>query len=255
VIATRIAVTVLLIILVEVVACGLAAAPVVWFWLWLLETTTVLPLTARSLIFAAAALPSYGAFAVAVLFTSAATARATGAHTPDRAEMRIREFGWPLLAWARYMVSIHVARVLAGPLLRASPVWTAYLRANGARLGRRVYVNTLAISDHNLLAFGDDVVIGADVHISGHTVEAGLVKTGSVRLGRGVTIGLSSVIDIDVAVGDGAQVAALSFVPKHTVLEAGVVYAGIPVAPLRHREAGRAGAAAGSAESGAPPRW
>ncbi len=35
-------------------------------------------------------------------------------------------------------------------------------RVTGARIGRRVYVNTLFISDHNLLEFGDDVVIGAD---------------------------------------------------------------------------------------------
>ncbi len=90
-----------------------------------------------------------------------------------------------------------------------------------------------SISDHNLLDFGDDVVIGADVHVSGHTVEAGVVKTGPVRLGRNVTIGLSSVIEIDVVIGDDAQVGALSFVPKHTVLEPRRVYAGIPVTPLR----------------------
>jgi acetyltransferase-like isoleucine patch superfamily enzyme len=36
------------------------------------------------------------------------------------------------------------------------------------------------------------------------------------------------VIDIGVTVGDGTQVGALSFVPKDTVLEPGVVYAGIP---------------------------
>jgi acetyltransferase-like isoleucine patch superfamily enzyme len=100
-------------------------------------------------------------------------------------------------------------------------------------VGRRVYVNTLAISDHNLLEFGDDVVVGADVHISGHTVEHGVVKTGPVRLGDNVTIGLSSVIDIDVTIGDGVQIGALSLVPKHTALEPGGVYAGIPVIPLR----------------------
>ena len=131
------------------------------------------------------------------------------------------------------MASIHVARLIAGPLVRASPIWTAYVRANGARIGRGVYINTLSISDHNLLEFGDNVVIGADVHLSGHTVERGVVKTGTVRLGRNVTIGLGSVVDIDVVADDDCQVGALSLVPKHTKLESGVVYAGIPVEPLR----------------------
>jgi acetyltransferase-like isoleucine patch superfamily enzyme len=93
-------------------------------------------------------------------------------------------------------------------------------------------VNSLFVSDHNLLEFGDDVVIGSEVHLSGHTVEGGVVKTARVRLGREVTIGLGSVIDIGVTVGDGCQVGALSLVPKHTKLDAHCTYAGIPVRRL-----------------------
>jgi len=112
--------------------------------------------------------------------------------------------------------------------VRGTPVWTAYLRLSGARLGRRVYVNTLALSDYNLLEFGDDVVIGADAHISGHTVERGVVRTACVRLGNKVTIGVSSIVDIGVVAGDRCQVGALSLVPKHTVLKADTTYFGIP---------------------------
>ena len=136
------------------------------------------------------------------------------------------------MRWARYMVASHIVRVLAGPLFRGSPVWTIYLRLNGARIGRRVYVNTLFISDHNLLEFGDDVVIGGEVHLSGHTVEGGLVKTAGVRIGHDVTVGLGSTIDIGVDVGPHCQIGAMSFVPKHTKLLAGSVYAGVPVKRL-----------------------
>ena len=75
-------------------------------------------------------------------------------------------------------------------------------------------------------------MIGSEVHLSGHTVEGGIVKTGRVRLGRHVTIGLSSVVEIDVEAGDGCQVGALSFVPKHARLDGGTVYVGIPARPL-----------------------
>ena len=142
--------------------------------------------------------------------------------------MRIADMEWPLLNWVRHVVAIHLVRTLAGTLFRGSPVWTAYLRLSGARLGRRVYVNSLSISDYNLLDFGDDVVIGADAHISGHTVEGGVVKTAGVRLGRNVTIGIGSIVDIDVDAGSGCQVGALSLVPKHTKLDPGGIYAGIP---------------------------
>jgi serine acetyltransferase len=171
-------------------------------------------------------------FALTLMPVSAIVTRALGWHTPPDAEMRIADVGWPLLRWVRYMASIHLVRVAAGQLLRGTPVWSGYLRLCGARIGRRVYVNTLGLSDYNLLEFGDDVVIGSDVHIAGHTVEDGVVKTGAVRLGNGVTVGIGSIVEIGASAGDGAQIGALSFVPKYTVLAAGTLYVGIPVHPL-----------------------
>jgi acetyltransferase-like isoleucine patch superfamily enzyme len=173
--------------------------------------------------------PSYLVFAFGLMAASAAATKMTGWRTPEHAELRIEELEWPLLNWVRYMASIHVVRLLAGALLRSSPVWTAYLRLHGARIGRRVYVNSLSLSDYNLLEIGNDVVIGADVHLAGHTVEDGVVKTGRVKLGDGVTLGIGSVIDIDVDIAAGCQVGALSFVPKHSRLTGGGVFAGIPV--------------------------
>ena len=82
-----------------------------------------------------------------------------------------------------------------------------------------MYVNTLSISDHNLLEFGDNVVIGGDVHISGHIVEDGMLKTATVRLGRGVTISLGSIVDVGVNAGAECQIGALSLVPKHSRLQ------------------------------------
>ena len=67
-------------------------------------------------------------------------------------------------------------------LLPRLVMWTLYMRWNGARIGRGVHINSLSISDHNMLEFGDGVVIGENVHLSGHTVEGGMVKTGPVKL-------------------------------------------------------------------------
>jgi acetyltransferase-like isoleucine patch superfamily enzyme len=66
------------------------------------------------------------------------------------------------------------------------------------------------------------------VHLSGHTVEGGIVKTARVVLGHGVTVGLGSIIGIGVQAGDRCQIGALSVVPKHTRLEPDAVYAGVP---------------------------
>ncbi|HXW07656.1 MAG TPA: hypothetical protein VD833_20670 [Vicinamibacterales bacterium] len=226
----RVTWTVVSVLVVQVAICGAAATPVLLAWTWLLALPLADPL--RSAVLGSAIVPSYVAFALILMPVSALTCRALGWRTPPNAQMVIREFGWPLLRWVRCMVATHVVRVFAGFLLRGTPIWTAYLRLAGARLGRRVYINSLGLSDYNLLEFGDDVVIGADVHLAGHTVEGGVVKTMGVRLGRHVTIGVGSVVDIGVEAGDGSQVGALSLVPKQTKLAPGAVYVGIPVCRL-----------------------
>jgi acetyltransferase-like isoleucine patch superfamily enzyme len=229
--AWRIGWTLVSICAVQGVVCGVAVLPVVVAWMglhdWLPARTAV-----RAAVFSFILVPSYIAFATALMLLSAVANRVTGLRTPRDVEMRIADMDWRLMKWAQYMVAIHLVRVLAGSLFCGSPIWTVYLRLNGARLGRRVYVNTVFISDHNLLEFGDDVVIGAEVHLSGHTVEDGRVKTGEVRLGDGVTVGLGSVIDIGVDIGPRCQIGALSLVPKRTTLPGESVYVGVPVRRL-----------------------
>ena len=227
----RIGWTVLSIFVVQAVVCGVAVLPVVVAWMqldaWLPARVAV-----RVTVFSLLIIPSYVVFALGLMVLSAVATRVTRVRTPADTEMRIAEIGWPLMRWVHYMVAIRVVRVLAGRLFCGSPIWTAYLRLNGARIGRRVFVNSPFISDHNLLEFGDDVIIGGEVHLSGHTVEGGVVKTARVRLGHDVTVGLGSIIDIGVAVGPHSQIGAMSFVPKHTKLPAGSVYAGVPVKRL-----------------------
>lgn len=223
--------TVATIFVVETLVFGLSVLPAFVFWTWSLTITMPadpFPLV-RPVLVAMSLVPAYLVFAVALSALSAGSTALFAWRTPPPGEWHIRDLDWPLLNWARYMISTHVVRVLVGTFFRASPLWTAYMRWNGAKIGRGVYINSLAISDHNMLEFGDGVVIGEAVHLSGHTVERGMVKTGRVRLGRMVTVGLGSMVGIGVEAGERCQIGALSVVPKFTRLEAGGIYAGVPV--------------------------
>ena len=230
-VAWRIAWTIGSLIIVQGTVCAVSAAPVVTMWHWLLRLTLGDPLL-RIVLISAALAPSYVLFALCLVVVSPMATRLLGWQTPTAAEMRIVDMEWDLLRWVRYGASVHLVRLIAGSLFRGTPVWTAHLRLSGARLGRRVYVNSLAVSDYNLIECGDDVVIGGAVHMSGHTVEAGVVKTARVRLGDNVTIGLGSVIEIGAEIGSDCQIGALSFVPKHARLPGGAVYGGVPAVPL-----------------------
>lgn len=231
VVTWRITWTIASLIIVQATVFAVSVAPVVTIWHWLLRLTTDDPLLRVAFISAALA-PSYVLFALCLMIVSPIATRLLGWRTPIDVEMRIVDMEWRLLGWVRYAASLHLVRLIAGSLFRGTPVWTAHLRLSGARLGKRVYVNSLSVSDYNLIECGDDVVIGGAVHLSGHTVEAGVVKTAQVRLGDNVTIGLGSVIEIGVEIGSDCQVGALSFVPKHARLAGGLIYGGVPAVPL-----------------------
>lgn len=217
--------------IVESVVFGVAVLPAVAFWNWHLGWD-LHPPWLRVIVLSMAFIPAYLIFTLVLMVLSALTVRLLGWRTPERASLPIQELSWPLMDWARYTISIQLVKIFAGSLFRSTPVWTFYLRLNGAKLGRRVFINSLGVTDHNLLDFGDDVVIGGDAHISGHTVESGIVKTASVRLGQGVTVGVGSVVGIGVEAGIGCQIGALSLVPKGETLDAGGIYVGIPVRKL-----------------------
>jgi acetyltransferase-like isoleucine patch superfamily enzyme len=215
----------------ETILLGLAVLPAVSVWRWLASLTAI-PDWAQVLAMAMAVVPAYLLFAFSLLLSSAFVTWAFRWRTRPGLEERLADMSWPVLDWGRYLVTIQVARLFAGAVFRSTPVWTMYLRLNGARIGRGGWINSLKLMDHNLLEFGPRVVIGSDASVSGHTIERGVLKTAPVRLGRDVTIGIGSVVGIGTTVGDGAQVGALSVVPKHAVLAPGATYAGAPVRRL-----------------------
>jgi hypothetical protein len=213
VVAWRIAWTITSLVAVQILVFGVSAAPVVLVWQWLLPLAGSTPL-AQWALFSVSIAPSYAVFAACLMIVSPLALRLLRWQTPADAELRIADMDWALMRWVRYGASIHLVRVIAGTWVRGTPFWTSHLRLSGARLGKRVYVNSLSLSDYNLIECGDDVVIGGAVHLSGHTVEAGVVKTARVRLGNNVTIGLGSVIEIGVEVVSDSHVGEFSFVPK-----------------------------------------
>lgn len=236
-IARRLRVTwaVLSVLMVETLVLAVSALPAVAIWNWGADWERV-PEWGRVLFLAIIAVPSYLLFALGVMFYSALLTRLLGWRTHPDLQERLADFEWPLLDWGRYLISIHVTRMFAGGVFRSTPVWVQYMRWNGARIGKGSWVNSMALMDHNLLDFGDRVVIGSDARVSGHTVEGGILKTATVRIGSGSTIGVGTIVGIGVSMGERTQVGALSVVPKHAVLEGNATYAGAPVRRLDRGE-------------------
>jgi non-ribosomal peptide synthetase-like protein len=137
--------------------------------------------------------------------------------------------------WASFNALTLILRFSFVNWIRLTPLLPLYHRLMGARIGRRVQINTAVISDQNLIEIGDDTVIGGDVTLVCHSAERGLLITAPVRIGRDVTVGLMAVILPGSTIGDGAVIAAGSVLSKGARVGPGEVWAGVPARRVGRR--------------------
>ena len=137
------------------------------------------------------------------------------------------------VAYVRFwLVRTLVQRNLLVLVFAGSPLYTLYLRALGAKIGRGVSVFTLHVPVcTDLLTIGDGTVIRKDAFINGYRAHAGVIQTGSVTLGSDVFIGEVTVLDIDTAMGDGAQLGHTSALHAGQSVPAGARWHGSPAQP------------------------
>ena len=135
-------------------------------------------------------------------------------------------FRWDLLYVAWQQLARPVLSGLEGTLFLA---W--YLRAMGARIGRRVVLGRgfAQVVDPDMLHFDDDATVRG--LLQAHTFEGRVLKIDRVHVGRGATIGSQALLFYGTDVGDGTRVAAHSVVMKRERLPAGRAYEGCPTRP------------------------
>ena len=110
------------------------------------------------------------------------------------------------LAYLRFWIVKTLVQRNPLVLFAGTPLYMLYLRALGANVGRDALIlsrRTPVCTD--LLTVGDGTVIRKDSFFTCYRAEGGVIQTGPVTLGRDVVVGEASVLDIDTAMGDGAQ--------------------------------------------------
>ncbi len=114
----------------------------------------------------------------------------------------------PVWSWA-YLRFWVVKTLIRSSPLRAfvgSPLYSLYLRALGAKIGKDVVVlsATMPVCT-DLLTIGDGSVIRKDASLACYRAHAGVIQTGPVTLGKDVLVCEATVLDIHTSMGDGSQ--------------------------------------------------
>ena len=135
---------------------------------------------------------------------------------------------WDFLYVAWGMYARPVLTALEGTLLLP---W--YLRAMGARVGRRVVLGDgfAQVVDPDMLRLEDEATVNG--LFQAHTFEDRVLKIDRVTIRRRATVGDSAVLLYGADIGAEARVAPHSVVMKQERLLPGRWYAGCPVRPLR----------------------
>ncbi len=113
-------------------------------------------------------------------------------------------------------------------LMTGTPFLGPLLGLFGARIGRRVYLDTTFTTEFDLVKIGDDACIGRSCSLQTHLFEDRVMKMSTVEVGARCAVGPRSVILYDTLVGDDARLDGLSLVMKGESIPAGTSWRGIP---------------------------
>ncbi|MEU1303133.1 Pls/PosA family non-ribosomal peptide synthetase [Streptomyces shenzhenensis] len=145
-----------------------------------------------------------------------------------------REFPVWGLAYLRFWlvkVLLHANPMI---LFIGNPLYVLYLRALGARVGKGVTILSHGVPVcTDLLTIGDGAVIRKDSSFLCYRAHAGRIQTGPVTLGSNVFVGEMTVLDIDTAMGDGAQLGHASALYRGQRVPAGARWHGSPAQPTQ----------------------
>src|SRR5215208_4926548 len=137
------------------------------------------------------------------------------------------------LEYVRFWIVKALIRANPAPhLFLGSPLYGLYLRALGAKVGPGVVILSRRIPVcTDLLTIGAGTVIRREVSFLCYRAQAGRIEIGPVTLGRDVFVGEMSVLDVDTAMGDGAQLGHASALHSGQTVPAGERWHGSPAIP------------------------
>jgi non-ribosomal peptide synthetase-like protein len=142
---------------------------------------------------------------------------------------------WSLYVWRDELInSMH--EQLAGEWLLShalgTPLMPLYLRAMGARVGRGVWFDTMAVTEYDVVSLGDGAAINRGACVMTHLFHDRLLRIGPTNVGTGATLGPSAAILPDTKIGASACIGPHSVVLRGEELPPATRWHGAPVVSM-----------------------
>jgi non-ribosomal peptide synthetase-like protein len=114
-----------------------------------------------------------------------------------------------------------------------TPIKNLLWRLLGVRIGRGVFDDGLGMPERTFVTIGDDCTFNAGCNIQCHSQEDSGFKSDRIVIGSGCTFGVGSWVHYGVTIGDGAVLAADSFLMKGEEMPPNALWVGNPATKMR----------------------
>jgi non-ribosomal peptide synthetase-like protein len=185
-------------------------------FLWAFASQSVVDLYVRSVTFGA------GLFVVLFMLPVAAKWLLIG---------RFKAQSIPIWSFAyfRFWAVKTLMRTSPAAAFIGTPLYNAYLRLMGARIGHNVIVSCqFAPVCTDLVTIGDNTVVRNETSLLGYRAQSNFIHMAPVTIGRNAFVGEGSVLDIDTVMGDNTQLGHASSLQSGQCVPDGKHYHGSP---------------------------
>jgi non-ribosomal peptide synthetase-like protein len=114
-----------------------------------------------------------------------------------------------------------------------TPLKSVIWRLLGVRIGRRVFDDGCFLTERTFTTIGDEATLNAGSVIQCHSQEDGGFKSDRTVIGAGCTLGVGAFVHYGVTMGDGAVLAADSFLMKGEEMPPDAQWGGNPAKKMR----------------------
>ncbi|PYP55261.1 MAG: peptide synthetase [Gemmatimonadetes bacterium] len=132
--------------------------------------------------------------------------------------------------WVERVWKLHPINFLH--LFDGTPFKSVLWRLIGVRFGKRVFDDGVFISEPTLTVIGDECALNQQSILQCDSQEDGTYKSGPMTIGAGCTIGVGAFVHYGVTMGDGAVLAADSFLMKGETIPPRTRWGGNPAREL-----------------------
>ncbi|MGV8805107.1 MAG: Pls/PosA family non-ribosomal peptide synthetase [Polaromonas sp.] len=143
---------------------------------------------------------------------------------------RLKAGRYPLwgLTYFRWWLADRLVEAAPIYLLSGSSLYTWWLRALGAKIGRDVMIGSITLRAPDLLVIGDGVSIGNAVNFENARVEHGQLHLGAIAIGSEAGIGSYAILEGNTAIGALGHLEGQTALSDGMTVPAGRTWSGSP---------------------------